>query len=268
MVVSYTAGSNGSASVTASPYGTFEFQDMFDGNSVTGSGRYRGGPVDVAAVGLSASSLYSVATLTANATYRNDGNTAMTLTPSASAPFAVNSNGCQSIAPSASCNIQYSLNLLSAGGSYTACPTIGNSTGSISSCATLTAFINSAVPDVPQYNVATSSAAQTVTRYNTGLASMSVGTPTVSGNFIAATNCGATLAAGASCIVNVTFSPQSAGSLSGALTIPNDGGTDTVWLYGTGLAANFTFNTTISSNVANYSVSAAAQLQDGTAVSR
>ena len=398
MGVSYTAGSSGSASVTASPYGTFEFQDMFDGNSVTGSGRYRGGPVDVAAVGLSASSLYSVATLTANAsfgafwyqsgygyanaTYRNDGNTAMTLTPSASAPFAVNSNGCQSIAPGASCNIQYSLNLLSAGGSYTACPTIGNSTGSISSCATLTAFINSAVPQwnttsltfgnvqtgssstqsitlynygsvaynwaanntianqpagftfdlsacsnvaanggscsvlvtfaptavqsyggssiypsaasylnnslsvsgsgvapasqisgsqfsqttshsasltFPNTTVATSSAAQTVTLYNTGLASMSVGTPTVSGNFSAATNCGSTLAAGSSCIVNVTFSPQSAGSLSGALTIPNDGGTDTVWLYGTGLAANFTFNTTISSNVANYSVSAAAK---------
>ncbi|HWD79203.1 MAG TPA: discoidin domain-containing protein [Kribbella sp.] len=82
----------------------------------------------------------------------------------------------------------------------------------------------------------TSSAAQTVTVTNSGTAAAPVSSVAVSGDFTQTNNCGSSIAAGASCTVNVTFTPTAAGSRTGNLTINASGVVNTVPLSGTGVA--------------------------------
>jgi hypothetical protein len=94
----------------------------------------------------------------------------------------------------------------------------------------------------------TTSAAQTATLHNTGGATLTGITVTVTGTgFVhpagtAGGTCGATLAAGANCTINVTFSPTAPGAVTGSLTI---GGSvavagSPVTLTGTGVAPTIT----------------------------
>jgi hypothetical protein len=82
----------------------------------------------------------------------------------------------------------------------------------------------------------TPSAAQTVTLTNSGTAALTITSVAVSGDFAATNTCGASLAAGASCAIHVTFTPTTAGSRSGALTITDNAGgsPQTAALSGTG----------------------------------
>jgi hypothetical protein len=85
-----------------------------------------------------------------------------------------------------------------------------------------------------------SSSAQTVTLMNTGTAALTPGIITVSGDFSETDNCqNATVSAGASCTIQVTFTPTQTGSRTGLLTINANvtGGTLTVSLSGTGSAS-------------------------------
>ena len=84
--------------------------------------------------------------------------------------------------------------------------------------------------------VGTTSTAQTVTLTNTGEEGvLTITSIAVSGNFAQINDC-ATLAASASCTVNVTFSPTAGGALAGVLTIDSNdpASPDTVNLTGTG----------------------------------
>jgi len=81
-----------------------------------------------------------------------------------------------------------------------------------------------------------SSPAQAVTVTNTGTAAAPVGSITISGDFSQTNTCGSSIAAGASCTVNVTFSPTATGTRSGNLTLTISGITNTVPLSGTGVA--------------------------------
>ena len=69
--------------------------------------------------------------------------------------------------------------------------------------------------------VATTSAAQSVTLTNNGSAAATVSI-SASGDFAQTDNCGGSLNAGASCNVNVTFSPTNVGTISGAITITDN----------------------------------------------
>jgi len=81
----------------------------------------------------------------------------------------------------------------------------------------------------------TSSAAQAVTLTNAGNVPATVGTPSVSAGFsVASTTCPSSLAAGSSCTVNVAFSPSTAGTASGTLSLATSGGVQSVTLSGTG----------------------------------
>ena len=92
--------------------------------------------------------------------------------------------------------------------------------------------------------VGTRSAAQTVTLSNLGATAMTVGAAniTITGanatNFTRTTNCGATLAAGSSCTINVRFGPTASGAMVAALSVATSdpAGTQTVSLTGTGVA--------------------------------
>ena len=85
--------------------------------------------------------------------------------------------------------------------------------------------------------VSTAGASKVATLKNTSASSVNVTSITTTGNFAVASNtCGSSLNSGASCTVNVTFSPSIAGALTGSLAI-SDSAPDspqTVALSGTG----------------------------------
>jgi hypothetical protein len=88
----------------------------------------------------------------------------------------------------------------------------------------------------------TTSAAQTVTLTNTGTAKLTITAIAITGadgkDFTETNNCGASLAAGVSCAINVTFTPKAAGTRTGTLSVSDDasGSPQTVALAGTGIS--------------------------------
>ena len=86
--------------------------------------------------------------------------------------------------------------------------------------------------------VEASSKPKTVTLTNGGSGTLDINSITTSTNFTQTPKCGATLAPGASCTISVTFAPTQIGSLTGTLSV-NDNGTNSpqqVSLSGTGKA--------------------------------
>jgi hypothetical protein len=86
----------------------------------------------------------------------------------------------------------------------------------------------------------TSSAPKPVTLSNTGGLSLTISSYTFTGanptEFSQTHTCGTTLAAGANCTIDVTFSPTAAGSPSATLSVATSAGTKTVTLGGTSTA--------------------------------
>ncbi len=84
----------------------------------------------------------------------------------------------------------------------------------------------------------TVSAAQSVTLSNSGTAPLSIAGIAVTGDFSQTNNCGSSLAVGANCAIQVTFSPTSAGTLTGTLSASDNasGRPQNVALSGTGTA--------------------------------
>lgn len=88
-------------------------------------------------------------------------------------------------------------------------------------------------------NVGSTTAAQTVTLANpTATAALPVGSITVSGPFTQSNNCGASVAAGGTCTISVSFAPTTPGSATGSLTVNAGGGEQTATLAGTGMGAD------------------------------
>jgi hypothetical protein len=82
----------------------------------------------------------------------------------------------------------------------------------------------------------TTTVAQNITISNTGTASASLQSSTVSGDFqISGNSCGTALAPNSSCIVSVVFAPKASGTRSGALTVQNETGAHVAQLAGRGL---------------------------------
>ena len=88
--------------------------------------------------------------------------------------------------------------------------------------------------------VGTTTAAKTVTLANVGTATLTITgiaiTGTNAGDFAQTHTCGSSLAAGASCTINVTFKPTASGSRSAALSVTDNaaGSPQHVPLSGTG----------------------------------
>jgi len=91
--------------------------------------------------------------------------------------------------------------------------------------------------------VGTTSGARTVTLTNTGSVILSITSLAVTGtnasNFAQTNTCGSSVAAGANCTINVTFTPAASGSRTAAVTLTDNapGSPQTVSLTGTGTAA-------------------------------
>nr|WP_248002533.1 discoidin domain-containing protein [Streptomyces sp. RPA4-2] len=91
----------------------------------------------------------------------------------------------------------------------------------------------------PSQALNTASGARTVTVTNTGTAAASLSGITVTGDFSQTNTCGTSIAAGASCTVDVTFRPTASGTRTGDLSIAGNAsnGTTTVALTGIGAGA-------------------------------
>ncbi len=85
-------------------------------------------------------------------------------------------------------------------------------------------------------NLLSTSSAKTVTLTNPGIATLNIASIVASGDFAQTNNCGTSLAAGANCTLQVTFSPSATGFRSGYITFSDNDPTttQTVTLSGTG----------------------------------
>jgi hypothetical protein len=84
----------------------------------------------------------------------------------------------------------------------------------------------------------TASAEQTLTLTNSGNTQLDINAISDSGDFSQSNGCGASLAAGANCQIEVTFTPSTAGIRSGTLTVTDNaggGGSQSIVLTGTGI---------------------------------
>jgi hypothetical protein len=101
------------------------------------------------------------------------------------------------------------------------------------------------------------SAPQTITMTNTGTAALTIAGITVSGDFAQLNTCGTGLAPGASCAINVTFTPTATGSRTGLLTITDNaaGSPQVVNLGGGGADFLVSSSPTTASVIAGHSVS-------------
>src|SRR5439155_352799 len=89
-------------------------------------------------------------------------------------------------------------------------------------------------------NVGLTSAVQPVTLSNTGSGALAITSIAVSGDFGQTDTCGGSLAAGANCTINVTFTPTASGARSGTLTVTDNAVSNprTVLLAGTGITGS------------------------------
>jgi hypothetical protein len=126
-------------------------------------------------------------------------------------------------------------------GSASAPPTAGVSGASLGAAITVGSLTVSAGSiDFGGESMGATTPAQAITVTNKGSASVTVSGITASGPFAQSSNC-ASLAAGASCTISVTFTPvvssgalNSTAAASGALTLATSAGSGTVTLAGTG----------------------------------
>jgi hypothetical protein len=108
--------------------------------------------------------------------------------------------------------------------------------------------------------VSTQSAPQTLKLTNTGNGALTPLTITASGDFAQTNTCTGSVAAGASCTINVTFSPTDAGARTGTITLTDNASNspETVQLSGTGMdftmSSSATSQTVSPGQVANYSL--------------
>ena len=74
----------------------------------------------------------------------------------------------------------------------------------------------------PSTTTGNTSASQTITLSNTGNAALSINNIRASSNFSQSNNCATSLAANASCTINVAFAPTAGGTLAGTLSISDN----------------------------------------------
>jgi hypothetical protein len=180
-------------------------------------------------------------------TVTNDGNAALSITGiTISGVFAQTNNCAASLAAQASCTINVTFTPTSSGTTYGAVSIADNAPGSpqliaVSGTAVAgqapVAYLSSSTLNFGLQLVTTTSSAQVLTLTNTGNAALSVTGVAITGNFAETNNCGTSVAAGASCTINVSFSPQAAGTQQAAVTITDNanGSPHSATLIGTGI---------------------------------
>ncbi len=154
-------------------------------------------------------------------TWTNNSTFAASATAGTTSGFNVVSNDCQQVQGVGSCQISVDFQP----------NTLGAQTGTLtvtsSGPSTTAALTGTGIPDL-SFSVALlqfgnhdvgSSSMQTLAVTNTASGTSAVPTITMTGDYAATTNCGATLATGASCTISVVFTPTTTGDRPGTLTV-------------------------------------------------
>ena len=218
-----------------------------DGNAVVDLGAYELQPTIIT---LSPSSLTFNAQPTGTTsspqtvTLTNAGAQKLYLSLSSSAPFGETDNCGGVVTPGASCSISVTFAPAATGnfaGRITLRDNATQNPQTISLTGTggvPTAALAPGSLSLGGQPVGTTGSAQTVTLTNSGHGPLTISSITVTGDFSQTSNCAGTVAAGASCSINLTFTPTAAGTRQGTLTVADNasGSPQTVSLAGTGLA--------------------------------
>ena len=243
---SCTVGVTFSPTAVGSATGTLTFSDSASTSpqtvSLSGTGS--------AAVALSVASLSFSATVaggtSAAKTVTLTNNQAVTLNNigiAASGPFAVASNTCgTSLLAGKSCTVGVTFSPTAVGsatGTLTFSDSGSNSpqTVSLSGTGSAPVTFSSNSINFSTVRVGTTSSARTVTLTNHLSSALTIGAVSASTGFAVASNtCGASVLAGKTCTVGVTFSPTATGTVTGTLTFTDSAVTSpqTVTLSGTG----------------------------------
>ncbi len=178
-------------------------------------------------------------------TATNPGGLPVNLNPAAvsGSGYALTANGCgTTLAAGAQCTVQISFTPSVAGNAPGTFTLPGQYSGSP---ATVSLDANGVTPGALSFNpspvvnlgpaVLGTTVMQPVTLQNTGGAPVSLATPSAASPFGVASGCGSTLSPGASCTLEVTFTPASQGAAQGLLSVPSSVGAATDALAGTGL---------------------------------
>ncbi|WP_263416512.1 choice-of-anchor D domain-containing protein [Terriglobus albidus] len=179
------------------------------------------------------------------ATLTNTGNAALTgISFGIAGDFAQTNNCPASLDAGASCtiNVVYAPKIA---GAESGVLTVSDSKGSQTISLTGTGLVPGATLSTADLlfggrPVNTSSLAQTVIFTNTGTGPVTINSVTTTSNFADTTNCTGQIAAGASCSINVTFTPASTGLLKGTVAISDTAGSQMVTLQGEGTNAGVT----------------------------
>ena len=211
------------------------------------------GVAAVPAVSLSATSLnfgsqpLNVTSTAQAVTVKNTGTASLSLTSITTSGDFSQTNTCgSSLAANASCTVSVAFDPTVTGTRTGTLSIADNASGSPQQVSLTGSGVGTPVVSLSsssltfgnqQLNVA--STAQAVTVKNTGTASLSLTSITTSGDFSQTNTCGSTLAASASCTVNVAFDPTAAGTRTGTLSIADNasGTPQSVGLSGTGVLA-------------------------------
>lgn len=174
------------------------------------------------------------------------------LTGVASSDYSLSTTCGSSLAAQASCTVSVSFSPLAAGSraaSLMFTDSVASSPQTVALTGTGTqlaqATVGPASVNFSNQNLGSTSAPQSVTITNSGVAALSIYSVVLTGvnagDFSMSSNCGATLAVAASCAVNVTFSPSGGGARSASLTFTDSANTptQTVTLSGTGVSLFF-----------------------------
>ncbi len=230
--------------------------------SLTGTGT-SGGTVVVTATPTSetfASQTVGTTSAGKTVTVKNTGtaSTPLTIAP-ATGDFAQTNNCPTTLGPSpASCTITVTFTPTATGtrtGSISITDNASNSPQTVSltgtgKAATVVITVTPATLTFASQAVGTTSPSKTVTVKNTGTGSTPLTIGAATGNFSQTNNCPTTLGPSpASCTITVTFSPLSAGSLTGAISITDNASNSpqSVTLKGTGTSSSATLTFTPTS---------------------
>ena len=180
-------------------------------------------------------------------TVTNAGSAPLTISSIVSSGAFSETNSCVSaVAPGGVCTVSVSFTPTTSGivmGTLTLTDNAATSPQTISLTGTgALAPIVSLTPaslTLAAQSVGTRSAAQSVTVANTGSAALVITSIVATGDFAETNSCGASVAAGGSCSISVTFAPSAVGSRYGTVTLTDSAANSpqTITLAGTGLAA-------------------------------
>lgn len=256
---SLAPGASCTISVTFAPPGPVNYPGTLiigdnadDGSqtvSLTGMGGANAATVTLSPTSLTFPSQTEGTTSAAQAvTLTNSGTAAVSITSIAASGDFAQTNTCgSSVAAGANCTISVTFTPSAVGTSLGTLIAIDSAAGSpqsvsLSGTGTAPVVTAPAVTLAPtsltfaSQNTGSTSAAQTVMLTNSGSGALSITSIAATGDFAETNTCGSSVAAAASCIISVTFTPTSGGTRTGTLTITDNasGSPQTVSLTGTG----------------------------------